>query len=113
MASRTQITLVDDLDGSEAQETVSLGLDGVTYELDLNDEHAKQLREALAPYLEAGRRVGGGARRGPAKKAAAAPSSKVDTTAVREWAKKEGIEVSDRGRLSNDLLVKFQEATGQ
>ncbi len=59
MASRTTVTLVDDLDGSEAEQTVSFGLEGVDYEIDLSTAHAQALRDALAPYTAAGRRTGG------------------------------------------------------
>ena len=56
MAQRTVVSLVDDLDGTEANETVEYALDGVTYEMDLNDENAKQLREVFGPYISAARR---------------------------------------------------------
>jgi hypothetical protein len=63
MAQKTQILLIDDLDGSEAEGTVRFGLDGTDYEIDLNAEHAQALRDALARYVHAARRAGGGARR--------------------------------------------------
>lgn len=65
MASRTEIILVDDFDEEkEADETVTFALDGVSYEIDLAEEHAAELRELLAPYIESGRRTGGRKRRG-------------------------------------------------
>ncbi|MBJ7530911.1 MAG: Lsr2 family protein, partial [Nocardioides sp.] len=64
MAQKIHIVLEDDLDGSEASETVTFGLDGTTYEIDLTDEHATELREALAPYVGHARKVSGSARRG-------------------------------------------------
>ena len=66
MAQKVQTLFIDDIDGSAAEGTVRFGLDGSEYEIDLNAEHAKQLRDALAAYIRAGRRVSGGARRPPA-----------------------------------------------
>ena len=112
MAQKIQTLFVDDLDGSEAEGTVRFGLDGTDYEIDLNAEHAQALRDALARYVQAGRRAGGNARR-PARGRRGTPASGVDTTEVREWAKAEGIEVKDRGRVPAELVVKFKAATGQ
>lgn len=64
MASRTQTVLVDDFDDTEAAETVHFGLDGVSYEIDLNEVHAAELREYLGHFIAAGRRTGGRKRRG-------------------------------------------------
>ncbi len=112
MAQKVQTLFIDDLDGSEAEGTVRFGLDGVEYEIDLNVSHAQELREALAPYVSAARRAGGGARR-PAKTGRKAPASGLNTTEVREWAKAQGIEVKDRGRVPAELVVKFKAATGK
>ena len=98
---------IDDLDGSEAEGTVRFGLDGAEYEIDLNAEHAQALRDALARYLGAARRAGGGTRR-PARGGRRARADGVDSTEVREWAKAQGIEVKDRGRVPAELMVKFQ-----
>lgn len=96
MAQKVNIILVDDLDGSEATETVTFGLDGVTYEIDLNDSHAGELREAVEKYVGYARKVSG---RSTRKTAASSSSSSQDKTAIREWAKANGFEVSDRGRI--------------
>ncbi len=112
MAQKVQTLFIDDLEGSEAEGTVRFGLDGVEYEIDLNVNHAQELREALAPYVSAARRAGGGARR-PAKAGRKAPASGLNTTEVREWAKAQGIEVKDRGRVPAELVVKFKAATGK
>ncbi len=112
MAQKVQTLFIDDLDGSEAEGTVRFGLDGAEYEIDLNADHAQELREALAPYVSAARRAGGGARR-PAKTGRKAPASGLNTTEVREWAKAQGIEVKDRGRVPAELVVKFKAATGK
>lgn len=104
MAQRTTIMLTDDLDGTDADETVTFALDGTSYEIDLNSEHAADLREALAIYVQAGRRSGGPARRrGAPRRAAAAVASDNEPTAaaIRAWARDTGaIEVSSRGRVA-------------
>jgi len=112
VAQKIQTLLIDDLDGSEAEGTVRFGLDGTEYEIDLNAEHAQALREALARYVGSARRAGGGARR-PARGGRRTPAGGVDSTEVREWAKAQGIEVKDRGRVPADLVVKFKAATGE
>jgi hypothetical protein len=104
---------VDDLDGSEAEGTVRFGLDGSEYEIDLNAGHAQALREALSPYVSAARRSGGGTARRPARTARRAPATGLNTTEVREWAKSQGIDVKDRGRVPAELVVKFKAATGK
>ena len=86
MAQKVQTLFVDDLDGSEAEGTVRFGLDGTEYEIDLNAQHARQLRDALSRYVAAGRRVGAGTRR-PARGGRKAQPNALNTTEVREWAK--------------------------
>ncbi len=95
---RAQPLSIDDLDGSAAEGTVRFRLDGTEHEIDLNAEHAQQLREALAAYVRAGRRVGRGSRR-PARAGRRGTASGLNTTEVREWAKAQGVEVTDRGRV--------------
>jgi hypothetical protein len=112
VAQKIQTLFIDDLDGSEAEGTVSFGLDGTEYEIDLNAEHAQALRDALARYVQAARRAGGGPRR-PARSARRARADGVDSTEVRGWAKAQGMEVKDRGRVPAELVVKFKAATGQ
>ena len=109
VAQKVQTLLIDDLDGSAAEGTVRFGLDGTEYEIDLNAEHAQALRDALARYVHAARRAGGGARR-PARGGRRAPAGGVDSTEVREWAKAQGIDVKDRGRVPAELVVKFKAA---
>jgi len=110
MAQKVQILFTDDLDGSAAEGTVRFGLDGTEYEIDLNAEHAQQLRDALAAYVQASRREGNGSRR-PARAGRKTSPTGVNTTEVREWAKAQGIEVKDRGRVPAELVVKFKAAT--
>jgi hypothetical protein len=109
VAQKIQTLFIDDLDGSAAEGTVRFGLDGTEYEIDLNAGHAKELRDALARYVDAARRVGSvrrplrGGRRGVA--------GDLNAVEVREWARAQGIEVKDRGRVPADLIVKFRAAT--
>jgi hypothetical protein len=112
MAQKVQTLFVDDLDGSEAEGTVRFGLDGTEYEIDLNAKHAEQLRDALARYMTAGRRVGSSTKQ-PARSGRKAQPNALNTTEVREWAKAQGIEVKDRGRVPAELVVKFKAATAQ
>jgi hypothetical protein len=112
MAQKVQTFFVDDLDGSEAKGTVRFGLDGTEYEIDLNAEHAQQLRDGLARYVAAGRRVAASTWR-PARSGRKAQPNALNTTEVREWAKAQGIDVKDRGRVPAELVVKFKAATGQ
>jgi hypothetical protein len=111
VAQKIQTLFIDDLDGSEADGTVRFGVNGTEYEIDLSAEHAQDLRDALARYMSAARRVSGGARR-PARSGQRVSGSGLNTTEVREWAKAQGIEVKDRGRVPAELVVKFKAATG-
>jgi Lsr2 len=112
VAQRIQVLLIDDLDGSEADGTVRFALDGTDYEIDLNAEHAQALRDALARYVSVARRAAGGTRR-PARGRRAAPVTGPNPTEVREWAKGQGIDVKDRGRVPAELVVRFRAATGK
>jgi hypothetical protein len=112
MAQKIQTLFIDDLDGSAAEGTVRFGLDGTEYEIDLNEEHAKALRDALVRYVSAARRASGAARKS-ARTGSRAPANGLNTTEVREWAKAQGIDVKDRGRVPAELVVKFKAATGQ
>jgi Lsr2 len=112
VAQKIQTLLVDDLDGSAAEGTVRFGLDGTEYEIDLNAGHARELRDALARYMDAARRVSGSARK-PARGSRRGSTAGLDATGVREWARAQGIEVKDRGRVPADLVAKFKAATTQ
>jgi len=105
MAKRTIVQLVDDTDGSQAVETLTVGLEGVNYELDLSDKNAKLLREQLAPWLAAARRTGG--RKISKSKAT---SNNVDLKAVRAWAASNGVDVSSRGRVPASVIEQYQAA---
>lgn len=108
MAQRVQVMLIDDVDKSEGAETVTFGLDGVTYEIDLSAKNAAALRDALAPWVGHGRRVSG--RSGGASRSRKAAAAGNDTAAVREWARANGHQVSERGRLSSTVLEAYAAA---
>jgi hypothetical protein len=111
MAQKVQTLLLDDIDGGNADETIRFGLDGSSYEIDLSTAHAHDLRTALASYVQAARRAGP-VRGAPARKTARAASNGYDSTAVRDWARGQGIEIKDRGRVPADAVAKFRAATG-
>ena len=94
MAKRTITMLVDDVDGSEAQETISFALDGLSYEIDVNEENAAKLRDDFAVWTAHATRVGGRRRSG------ASSSQGEDLDAIRSWARANGFQVADRGRIS-------------
>jgi hypothetical protein len=107
MAKRTQVILVDDLDGGDAEETVSFSVDGVSYEIDLSTKNAASLRDTFGRYVGAARRVGGRTR----SRSTAGSSRRDDRSArIREWARSAGHKVSDRGRIPADLAAKFDAA---
>src|SRR3954470_17456773 len=108
MAQKVHIVLEDDLDGSDATQTVSFGLDGTSYEIDLNDKNAGKLRDALAGYIGHGRKVGAAPRRGGRKATAATggPSAKE----IRDWGRSNGYDVPDRGRVSADVRSAYDAA---
>ncbi len=108
MAQTIQVLLIDDLDGGEAADTVRFGLDGTEYEIDLSAAHSEELRKALAHYLAHARRAGGTARSAARSRRGSAAG---DTAKVREWAKGQGIEVKDRGRVPADVLEQYKTAT--
>ncbi len=109
MAQIREIRLVDDLDGEVADETVEFGVDGKNYEIDLSTANAKKLRDALAEFVAAARRAGG-RRRGGGAPAAAPRRPSIDreqNQAIREWARKRGMKVSDRGRIPAEVLEAY------
>jgi hypothetical protein len=117
MARKTVVQFIDDLDGSEAAGTVTFGLDGTNYEIDLSDSHAAELRDAVARYIAAARKVGRAAPRGRALRvvpaAAPARADREQSAAIREWARASGYKVSDRGRISAEITEAFHAAGGK
>jgi hypothetical protein len=124
MAQRTVVQLVDDIDGTEIPdnqgETVTFALDGATYEIDLTDQNARQLRDAVQVYIANGRRIGGGRARSagtagvPTQRRSGGTSSvKRDpeqTKAIKEWARANGHKVAERGRISQSVLEAYEAA---
>ncbi|MFJ3634620.1 Lsr2 family protein [Streptomyces sp. NPDC090112] len=100
MAQKVQVLLVDDIDGGEADETVTFALDGKTYEIDLSADKAEKLRRELEPFVKGGRKTGGRASAGTrGRSAAAASSDGPSAEELRVWAASNGYEVKDRGRV--------------
>jgi hypothetical protein len=110
MAQKVHIVLTDDLDGNEADETVTFALDNTTYEIDLSKANAKDLRKALDKYVSAGRKVTGGRSTRGSRTSAGSGRSSEELAAIREWAKQKGHEVSERGRIKKDVLDAYAAA---
>ena len=110
VAQKIQTLFIDDIDGSEAEGTVHFGLDGTEYEIDLNAKHAGALRKALSKYVDAGRRTTGRVGR-PGRRGRRPAGGQSDNAEAREWAKAQGFEVKDRGRVPAELIVRFRAAT--
>ena len=107
MASIVSVVVNDDIDGSPNAETVSFGFDGVTYEIDLAEANRAKLDTAVAPYGAAARRVS--RQRGRAS-AGRSNGVRVDRAAVRAWAKEHGLKVSERGRISAEVMQQYEAA---
>lgn len=110
MAQKVTVSLVDDLDGKKADETVEFALDGSSYQIDLSSQNAAGLRDALAAYVEAARRAGA-AKRG-AVRSAKRPGDRIDreqNQAIREWARDQGMDVSGRGRIPSTVVDAYHE----
>ncbi|GAA3710767.1 Lsr2 family protein [Zhihengliuella alba] len=111
MARKVEVTLIDDLDGSKADESVKFALDGVQYEIDLSETNANELRESLKRYVDAGTRVTGGRGRSTGSSSSSrSGGSKGETAAIREWAKQNGYEVSARGRIQASVIEAYRAA---
>ncbi|SCK58583.1 Lsr2 protein [Streptomyces sp. WMMB 714] len=112
MAQKVQVLLVDDLDGGEADETVTFALDGKSYEIDLTTSNADKLRSVLEPYVKGGRRTGGRSARGKGRASASGGGSSQDTAKIRAWAKDQGYDVNDRGRVPANIREAYEKANG-
>lgn len=106
MVQRVQLVLEDDIDGGVADETVSFGLDGASYEIDLSKEHAAELRDAFAPWVGAARK----AKSAPVARSSRRSRSANNTAAIREWARAQGHKVSDRGRIAAEIVTAYEKA---
>jgi len=110
MAKQVITVLTDDLDGGDADRTIEFGLDGVNYTIDLSEKNAGKLRKALEPYLTAASKVsraGGNGRIGSRTAARPSRSNRDQNQAIREWATKNGYEVSERGRIPASIVEAF------
>lgn len=118
MAQKVTVSLVDDLDGGQADETVEFALDGVSYQIDLSNQNANELREALSSFATSARRAGGRKKPGPrpggnrasSGSASSSSSDREQNQAIREWARKRGLKVSDRGRIPSDVVEQYHQA---
>ena len=108
MAQKKHVMLVDDVDGSPAAETVRFALDGVGYEVDLNESNAKALRESLAEWIGSARKVGGRARKAAARRPNGSAAATSSTAEIREWARKNGYTVSGRGRIPSGVREAYE-----
>ncbi|NOV97249.1 Lsr2 dimerization domain-containing protein [Isoptericola halotolerans] len=109
MVQKTQVVLIDDIDGSDGDETVTFALDGVSYEIDLSAAHAAELRESFAQWIGHGRRTA--ARSAP--RASASRRGRTDREQlqkIREWARDNGHQVNDRGRIPGRVLEAYEAA---
>jgi hypothetical protein len=115
VAQKIQTLFIDDIDGGAAEGTVRFALDGTEYEIDLNAKHTEELRSALGTYVSHARKVGGSARRAgrAAGRASRGAGSALNTTEIRNWAREQGYDIKDRGRVPADLVAKYQAATGK
>jgi nucleoid-associated protein Lsr2 len=113
MARTVTVQLLDDIDGSRADETLAYGLDGVNYEIDLNAQHAENLRAALAAFILKSRRVGRGRITASRGRVVGTPpgSDRVHNQAIRDWAKSHGIDISERGRIPRSVLDRYEAAS--
>ena len=115
MARQVITTLIDDLDGKKADRTVEFSLDGTSYTIDLSDANAGKLRKALDPFINAGTRVGrGGPSRAPRHAATVSTgrtaSSRDENKAIREWAARNGHQISERGRIPQSVSDAYRAA---
>ena len=107
MAQKVQVVLVDDLDGGPADSTVAFAWGGTSYEIDLSEANAQRFADLVAPYVGHARRVGS-SRRTPRRAAARGRSG--DAAAIRDWAREQGIEVNERGRVSAEIRARYAAA---
>jgi Lsr2 len=108
MAQKVHVVLEDDLDGGSADETITFGLDGTTYEIDLTKKNAVKLRDALAPWVGAARRISGG--RASARRGRGRPARASQAGDIRSWARESGYQVSERGRISAEIQAAYAAA---
>jgi hypothetical protein len=111
MAQKIQTLFIDDIDGSAAEGTVRFALDGADYEIDLSSKHSDELRDILADYIAHARKTGGTSRRATTR--GSRKTSAIDTVAIRAWARENGYDIKDRGRVPAEVVAKYRQAAGQ
>ena len=111
MAQKVNVLLVDDIDGSDADETIPFGLDGTHYEIDLNSDHAQELRGQLERYVKAARKVTGSA--GRPSRVRRATENDARNKEIRNWARERNLDVNDRGRIPAHIVAQYEEANGK
>lgn len=115
MARKVQVHLLDDIDGSTADETLKFAIDGSDYEIDLSSKHADKLRSTLDKYVKSARRVGRG-HAAPANRArpgAPTRSDRAQNQAIRDWARRRGIDLSNRGRIPRNIVAQYEAEAGR
>lgn len=119
MAQRVEVLLIDDIDGGDADQTITFAVDGVNYEIDLKDKNAEKFRKLLTQYTDKARKVGKGSKskttrttEGPrgTSRTARNVSVKADTDTIRKWAQANGFAVADRGRIAANVVEAFEAA---
>jgi hypothetical protein len=110
LATKTVVSLTDDLDGSEATTTFQFTVDGVDYRIDLSDANARKFEKAMAKYTDVATRLGRSTGRGAAARSGAS-ARREDTAAIRQWAAANGWPVSDRGRIPATVLAAYEAAS--
>jgi hypothetical protein len=110
LATKTTVIIYDDLDGTPGASRVSFAYRGASYEIDLSEQHQAELGAALAPFIVAARKTGRGSGRADGRTATTRIGRGQNLTAVRAWAREQGLEVSDRGRVPIDVQKAYDEA---
>jgi hypothetical protein len=116
MTRKVEVQLFDDIDGGQADETLKFALDGTNYEIDLSSQHAEKLRASLEEFVGSARRVGRGQVMSSARftrHGRPAKADRLQNQAIREWAKRKGIGLSDRGRIPRGILEQYEAEAGR
>jgi hypothetical protein len=114
MARKVEVKLIDDIDGGQADETVAFAVDGTNYEIDLSAKHANDLRSALEKFVGSARRAGRtGAPAASRGRVSPARSDRAQNRAIRDWAKRKKIELSDRGRIPRNIVEQYEAEAGR
>jgi Spy/CpxP family protein refolding chaperone len=104
MARNVQVVVSDDLDGSDGAETVTFSFDGVSYEIDLGEKNRAKFEKSFEPYVQAARRLNRSRRTSPTR----TTGPRIDRASIRAWANEQGMHVSERGRISAEVMQKYE-----